>query len=648
LGNPAFTFDDGAGGVIFPANLLVGFDTCRVYFVNSFKTPGPSCNRAGNPIDPFTGNKYEREVDFASGNGSLLTFVRHYNSYSGAPFKDVWTHNFYRKIIADAYPHSSVEMYRPEGARWTFVMSGNTGTPDADINATLQRLVDGGGAVTGYTFVGANDERESYDASGTITLFTDRSGRTVSFAYSNASTPISIAPKPGLLISATDDFSRRLQFTYNNSSKLSTVTQPDGQQITYKYDATNRLSAVTYPDNTSRTYIYNEAAYTGNADWPFALTGIVNENNARFATFLYDGFGRAVASEHAGGADKITISNSDSGQSPTIVDSKGTSVSMLSQAVLGVPRAVSASVKYSYCGAESKSAELDAAGNIVSRTDFQDNKTCYSYDPARNLETARLEGILWSESCATVLATPPNRPEVRKIATTWNANYRLPATMVEPAPGGTKTTTFTYDGAGNITQKSIIAPANDSTSNAVTRTWNWTYAALGRVLTATDPDSHTTTTTYYADTDADLGKRGNVQTTTNAAGHITRITSYDANGRPLSITDPNGLVTTLTYHPRGWLTSRQVGSELTSYTYDGVGQLTKVTLPDGSYLQYTYDAAHRLTQINDSLNNRIVYTLDAMGNRIQEQAFDPGNTLSRSRQQVFDSLNRLHQMVGAQ
>ncbi len=149
-------------------------------------------------------------------------------------------------------------------------------------------------------------------------------------------------------------------------------------------------------------------------------------------------------------------------------------------------------------------------------------------------------------------------------------------------------------------------------------------------------------------TPADSGKRGNVQTITNAAGHVTQITGYDANGRPLSITDPNGLVTTLTYHPRGWLTSRQVGAELTNYAYDGLGQLTKVTLPDGSYLQYTHDGAHRLTQINDSINNKIVYTLDAMGNRTKEEAYDPSNTLARTRQQVYDSLNRLHQSVGAQ
>ena len=176
----------------------------------------------------------------------------------------------------------------------------------------------------------------------------------------------------------------------------------------------------------------------------------------------------------------------------------------------------------------------------------------------------------------------------------------------------------------------------------------YTYDTFGQVLTATDPNNRTTTTVYYAANDPDVGKRANVQTITNPLGHVTRYTAYDANGRPTSIADPNGIVTALTYHPRGWLTSRTIGGESTTYVYDGVGQLTKVTVPDGSYVQYTYDGAHRLTQIQDGLGNRIFYTLDAMVNRIKEQAYDPSGQLARAKQQVFDGLNRLHQSVGAQ
>ena len=91
------------------------------------------------------------------------------------------------------------------------------------------------------------------------------------------------------------------------------------------------------------------------------------------------------------------------------------------------------------------------------------------------------------------------------------------------------------------------------------RTWTYTYTTYGRVLTATDPNGKTTTTTYYPDDDPDMGRRGNVATVTNAANHVTRITAYNLHGQPTQIVDPNGLVTDLTYDLRMRLTSRKVG-----------------------------------------------------------------------------------------
>jgi YD repeat-containing protein len=79
-----------------------------------------------------------------------------------------------------------------------------------------------------------------------------------------------------------------------------------------------------------------------------------------------------------------------------------------------------------------------------------------------------------------------------------------------------------------------------------------------------------------------------------------------------------------------------------------VGQLLRVTLPDGSFLSYGYDAAHRLTGIADSAGNSIAYTLDPMGNRTHEQVFDQGGALAQTRSRVYDALNRLAQDIGAQ
>ena len=115
----------------------------------------------------------------------------------------------------------------------------------------------------------------------------------------------------------------------------------------------------------------------------------------------------------------------------------------------------------------------------------------------------------------------------------------------------------------------------------------------------------------------------------------------------MTITDPNGVVTTLTYDARTRLTSRQVGTETTSFSYYPTGLLKQVTLPDSSYVLYTYDNAHRLTEISDGAGNSIQYTLDAMGNRTAEKTYDPSSTLHRTHTRVYNALNELYQDVNA-
>jgi YD repeat-containing protein len=308
----------------------------------------------------------------------------------------------------------------------------------------------------------------------------------------------------------------------------------------------------------------------------------------------------------------------------------------------------------------------DANGNVSTRSDFNGNQTTYAYDLTRNLETQRVEAS--------------GKPESRTVSTQWHSYWRLPVKQSEPK----KLSTWVYNGdtvGGSVVScapAGAVVPSinggtqpigvlckqteqattdtNGSTGLSPTvtgtpRTWTYTYNQYGQVLTADGPRTDVadvTTYTYYDATDPDLGKRGNLATVSNALSHVTQITAYDLNGNPLTVVDPNGTVTTLTYDARQRLTGRMVGGETTSYQYDGVGQLRKATLPDGSFIAYTWDAAHRLTGVSDALGNQIVYTLDAMGNRTQEDVRDPANQLSRTRQRVYDALNRLAQDIGAQ
>jgi YD repeat-containing protein len=254
----------------------------------------------------------------------------------------------------------------------------------------------------------------------------------------------------------------------------------------------------------------------------------------------------------------------------------------------------------------------------------------------------------------------------RNIRTQWHPVYRLPTGIAEAL----RITTMTYGdpadpnpgNRGSLLTKTLQATTSPgggagfaSTPVGAPRTWTYTYNANGQVLTVDGPRtdvSDLTTYAYYANDAAcpgpsAFGCRGQLESITNAAGHVTRITQYNAHGQPLAIVDPNGLATVLAYDPRQRLTSRSIGGETTVYDYDEAGQLIRVTLPDGSYLQYTYDAAHRLTAIVDSLGNRIAYTLDLAGNRTRERVFDPANQLLQTRSRVYDNLSRVVQEIGA-
>src|SRR5262249_31453219 len=159
----------------------------------------------------------------------------------------------------------------------------------------------------------------------------------------------------------------------------------------------------------------------------------------------------------------------------------------------------------------------------------------------------------------------------------WDPRWRVPARIAESR----RITTNTYNGnsascapasavipdgsangqpIGVLCSKTIqsTADANGSLGFGATlegqpRTSTYTYDTDGHVLLANGPRSDVadvTTTTYYADDDPDTGKRGNVSTVTNALGHVTAFTAYNTYGQPLTIVDPNGLVTNLGYDAR--------------------------------------------------------------------------------------------------
>ena len=615
----------------------------------ALSTPRQSfCGSVGNPCNPVTGAKRHVDVDYAGAGNFPLRLERTYNSLIWTlPGRKFWRHSYERMVENDAGGTVPVAMvHRQDGTTYFFREQGGTYITNSDVNHRLEKLLDGSGQTTGWRLHVPDDSVETYDAAGRLLEIARRDGLRQVLSYSDQSTPYTIAPVPGLLVQVRDPYGRTLQFQYDLQQRLTKVIDPAGNEILYSYNTSTQdvlITEVTYPQLlpsgalAKKTYIYADSGW----GYPWTLTGIIDENGSRIGTYTYDSAGRVTRTESAGAVNRYDIAAIGGWGSTqrSVTDPRGVVRTYNYQVVDGVYHLASiqsaSGLPCPACGP--KSASYDGQGNPVQRTDWNDNRTNYTYDPARNLETSRTEGL--TSAGAATLAT-------RTIETQWHATLRLPTQITEKNDSGAvlRVTGMSYDATGNLVNRTVTAGANS-------RTWAYTYNANGQVASIDGPRtdvSDVTTYAYYADDDPDPSKRGNVATITNAVGHVTQIADYNALGQPLSIQDPNGLTTTLAYDARLRLTSRSVGAETTAYNYDGAGQLAKVTLPDGSFLSYSYDAAHRMTAIADNLGNRIAYTLDVMGNRTQEQVLDPANALAQTRSRVFDNLNRLAQDIGAQ
>ena len=331
------------------------------------KNAGYPNSCVGNPVNPGTGSKAQEEIDYVGQGAYPLVFKRFYNATTSSYY--LYRFDRYQSGIPPSLPNgvqygyigneggvsalsglamaariesmtahwrtyydrtieympgtviTGATLARPEGKVYRYTTSGGLWSTDADIVGKLTWTTDAGGAPTGWQYANADDEVENYDATGRLVSIVNKSGLAHTLAY-DASKRVS---------TVTDSFGHQPGFAYDGSNRISTLTDPAGDVYTYAYDAAGNLASVTYPDNTpgnsadnpKRIYLYNESANTSGANLPNALTGLTDENGTRFATWKYDTTGRAISSEHAGAAEKVTLAyDSPSAGQTTVSDYK--------------------------------------------------------------------------------------------------------------------------------------------------------------------------------------------------------------------------------------------------------------------------------------------------------------------------------------
>jgi YD repeat-containing protein len=160
------------------------------------------------------------------------------------------------------------------------------------------------------------------------------------------------------------------------------------------------------------------------------------------------------------------------------------------------------------------------------------------------------------------------------------------------------------------------------------------YDDAGRQVTETDPNSHTTTTSYNAD--------GSVASITDALSGVVHF-GYDAAGQQTSLTDARGKTSTMTCDALvDVLSQTDPLHRTTTNQYDLLGTLTQTTDARGVVTGFVYDAAGNQTSETYPGGGSVSWAYDALGRR--SSMTDVTGTTSWG----YDAANRVTSVAAPQ
>lgn len=660
------------------------------------------CDGPGGP--PFTGPNVGKPIDLLSGaerfNVTDLTINslfpievrRRYDSSStfDTALGFGWSFAFDRRLFK--YPDGSVVMRTGCGVRERFIASGGGYvTPRDGTQGTLVENGDGSFAFRYY-----DGTRDLFDADGRLLAEEDRAGHRHEFLYDprgklplTGTSPFSVDPNQPMVVAYLPRLTRMqersadgqltgyaIDFAYDeNTGRLTTVTGNDGREVHYRHDVTGgtltkgNLTQVDGLGDLFYLYKYEDPNDAHKATWiqvGQSGTPVLN---------TYDAKGRVT--QQTQGATQLTFAY--------VASRVQTNVTRKIYDDQGVLLYTNQSRYY-----------FDEAGYLTSEVNPAGNEMKSFYTANKDLD--RVE---WRRTANGTI-------EKSESYTFDGSGHKLTqrVTLAAADGGETITRTWTYDHDW-ISSEQVVSDANPTkvfrTEYTFLRDTNQVPVAIASVKRRNDDGSFATTTysyctasdvsapnstcpylrllksvdgprtdvvdvttyLYYPSADASgcsnppagaCHRKGQLWKVTNALGHVAEYLRYDQAGRVTRLLDSNNVVTDFERDARGRMLARKLrgpndGVEtddaITRFAYDDRSNPTRVTHPDGSYIDYTYDGRNRLTDLQDNLSNGVHYRLDSEGNRLRDETTSPAGALTRTSSQSFDNLSRRGQVRNA-
>ena len=592
----------------------------------------------GSPVVQFNRaslNMYVHDTPlwYSPPKGPAVEITMSYNSLDATTqntaFGNKWMFNYGSYAVEDTaanggrisviMPDGSTDNYTPNGSSYVAEAGNFTILTRPAANQYVLTFQDGSrwfynrpaGTSSLQSYVTRMEDRWGYalifgyDSQVHLTTITDAVGKVTTLTYLN-----------NRITRVTDPFGRMANFTYQGSNLLG-VTDMVGQGFSYNYDADKYITQLnTAQGNWQFKHekpdaVYNSSYNVGyyppfNAPhmWDNIRITITNPLNEK-EEYYWDGYGGR--SWHVARAQySATYPNNSlpqSGNAPNRTQYYFTLNASSKARISQIQYPDGTSETYGYnTSVDAINSVTDRRGKITTLTHNSQGQVTSVTDPKSNV--TRINYYANGLDVSSVV----NANTTTVMTATYNTKHQ-PLTITDQSNNGV--TTFTYkdwgapstttDAQGTGTRNLFNsagwvgsaqysnAPATPGGSRSWKTVGGFTYDTIGRLKTATDAASLTTTYEYD-----DLDRITAMVYPDSTRAEVTYL-----NERPATVKDRSG--------------------RISYYDYDNLKRLTKMTDAQNNVLQMGYDGNGNMNRLTDAKNNVTKWNYDALNRATRKE-----------------------------